>query len=99
MNLRDHLIQAKALIAAPEEWGKGADRDCLCIADAVRVGDVQDDRDPRAKVAMVALERALPADFRADPHDWDHPVVQFNDAPETTHADVMALFDRAIAAA
>jgi sugar phosphate isomerase/epimerase len=40
--------------------------------------------------AVDALERALPAGYRSVP--------VFNDDPHTTKADVLALFDRAIAA-
>jgi hypothetical protein len=43
--------------------------------------------------ATAALTRHLPDEFR---RRWG--LGMFNDAPTTTHADIMALFDRAIAA-
>ena len=88
MRLKDDLIAAKALIDTPEKWGKGNGRVSpqaprLCVLGACR-------RD--ADVAH-ALADALP-------NDWGgHLVHQFNDHPSTTHADIMALFDRAIAKA
>lgn len=44
------------------------------------------------EAAVTALERELP------PGDWDGNIIAYNDLPTTTQADVLALFDRAIAA-
>lgn len=48
-------------------------------------------------LAACALEAALPGDFNRAGHDTRHPVIAYNDAEATTHADVLSLFDRAIA--
>ena len=82
----EKLRRAKSLIDTPDKWIKG---------DRVRVVNNQ-----RCYCAVGALEmagarfrplvRALPG--------GSYTIVDFNDAPTTTHADVMALFDRAIAA-
>lgn len=46
--------------------------------------------------ALIYLERACPrVAFATD----DDPIAEWNDDVDTTHADVLALFDRAIAAA
>lgn len=102
-SLSDQLKAAKALIDTPEKWTKGAfarDRDgddvyetdgdtavCWCA-----VGAINKAFGCHAGLTVVqALYAALPADFQL--------VASFNDHPDTTHADVMALFDRAIAEA
>lgn len=96
MTLRDDLIAAKALIDTPSRWFKGnyvSVAGCMCALGACRqqmygspfggMGDTN----PLAQ----ALANALPSGR------WS--VSDYNDDPETTHADIMALFDRAIAAA
>ena len=101
MALRDDLIAAKKLIEHPENWMQGDYTNwygCLCALGACRLalyGSVErkgrahnGDENPLA----FALKESLPAG------DW-RTVDEFNDHPDTTHADVMALFDRAIAAA
>lgn len=103
MSVREDLIAAKALIDTPEKWIKGqyADHDCLCALGAARMaffGSLSGhnrradgwsgDHNP---VAM-ALDNALIDKWAAE------SVEHFNDHPDTTHADIMALFDRAIAA-
>lgn len=90
--LKDDLIAAKALIDTPEKWGKGSGinpprNGCHCIITAV----------PSSRVATF-LRDFLPGGQGAWPVGIS-PVVAFNDHPNTTHADIMALFDRAIAAA
>ena len=99
MLLIDRLTRAKATIENPNDWGKGEDRICACALDALRVLEDERDGDLEVEQATEALLAALPDDFEDDTSDWNHPVAQFNDAPETTHADVMALYDRAIAKA
>ena len=100
------LRSARALIDAPEKWTKGTEaRDahgfrvrfespdavCFCAVGALlgalhRAGNDDDGE----CVALRRLRKALPIGF-AD-------VVSLNDHPDTTHADIMAVFDRAIAA-
>lgn len=99
MLLAERLIKAKAVIADPNDWGKGDDRNCACALDALRVGIDETDNDQGVMDAAKLLRVCLPATFETDPNDWNSPVAQFNDRPETTHADIMALYDRAIAKA
>ena len=93
------LIAARALIATPEKWTQGesartsyglpcgfyadcADQFCMSGAlERVCSGDRH-----RASVAGNYLRDAISASS----------FVNWNDAPERTHADVMAAFDRAI---
>ncbi len=89
--VRENLIAAKALIDTPEKWGKGAyepSPGCFCILGALFEAS---GRQTAYGAPYDAIERQLP---------WGNKsgIVKFNDAPETTHADIMALFDRAIAA-
>ena len=103
MSLRDDLIAAKALIDRPEKWGKGRNRvaladgtACYCTAGALYYatrfcGNVSLAAD-RASACEDALAGLLP------PIRYTG-IRGFNDDPSTTHADIMALFDRAIAAA
>lgn len=91
MSVRENLIKAKALIADPEKWTKGAFefRGCYCALGAL--GMVERGTPAGYSItAMRSLRKALP------PHYYSVPT--FNDKPSTTHADIMALFDRAIEA-
>ena len=100
MTLRDDLIAAKALIDTEEKWGKGQyedDRGCLCALGAIRKHHFGTAGDGvgfewLGDATAVALKGALGT-------EWAWQVADFNDHPDTTHADVMALFNRAIAAA
>lgn len=98
MTLHDDLVAAKALIDAPEKWGQGeyeTSPGCYCALGAVAKATGVDPAPWNVEVGVLydALKAALP------PKAARLSVVDFNDAPETTHADIMALFDRAIAAA
>lgn len=98
--VKENLIAAKALIDTPEKWGRGhyeADG-CLCAlgaarkaffgtADFSRLDGWSGDRNPVAQAIKCHLSPV-----------WHGCVDEFNDARSTTHADVMDLFDRAIAA-
>lgn len=100
--LRDDLIAARALIDTPDKWTQHTyarnphgeitfpeegDAICFCGQGAVfRVlGNSNSDR---LDAALEALNQAAGCYF-----------VKLNDDPATTHADVLAVFDRAIAAA
>jgi hypothetical protein len=99
MTAADYLRAARYRIAAPDRWTKGAlARDPL--------GRIVEPDDPAACqwCAAGAYDAARP--LGAD--DVLHRRVLeigfrhlpgFNDAPETTHADVLALYDDAIQAA
>lgn len=96
-SVKENLIAARSLIDAPEKWGKGdaygiiTPRGCKCAMVAVsEVCKV----DAAFKVTRSALESQLPPGFITS--SW--PVVDFNDHSDTTHAEIMSLFDRAIAA-
>lgn len=86
------LTATRALIADPSHWGKVHYREGerYCVSGAARQVGMS-----MASKRLLSLE--VPATFRADPV-WRKWVPQFNDHPTTTHADVLALFDRAIAA-
>lgn len=96
----EKLRAAKALIDTPEKWTKGTlardsigisvlvrsdDAVCFCVLGAL--GRAATETGPH----VWAIRDSLPAPYLA--------VSKFNDDPTTTHADVMALFDRAIARA
>lgn len=93
------LRAARERIARPEAWTRGAywrdvngqdcaqpDAVCFCALGAIRASGGIDDASPPAK-ALKAVVRALGYSYV---HDW-------NDDTPTTHADVLAAFDRAIA--
>lgn len=91
MSVKDDLIAARALIDTPEKWGKG-DNTYLrtsgpaCAHEACRRASPETHEGLRQ-----ALRAALPSGWISTP--------AFNDHPDTTHADIMALFQRAIDAA
>lgn len=89
--VKDNLIAAKALIDSPEKWGKGwpvaGGAMCIYMATTTSTEETADCGEAEDALRSVCVERVG--------HDR---LSHFNDAPETTHADVMDLFDRAIAA-
>jgi hypothetical protein len=98
---RDVLVAARALIARPEAWTKGA---FARAADGTRlyVGERRRRRSRCAAGAYLAAggetdDAGYMALCAAMGGVW--AVSDFNDAETTTHADVLAAFDRAIAAA
>lgn len=100
MSVKKNLIAARALIDTPEKWVKieYEDHGCFCALGAL--GRVMG-RDPSGDLGEVeiALGRALPPDFKLSAVlSLGTNVVMFNDHPDTTHADIMAMFDRAIEA-
>ena len=107
------LREAKAKIAERGAWTKGrygSTRDdswaaptgytatCWCALGAlIAVGeDVSKRSDTRAEGF---LRRAIPAEYLAAICETRRTVSAYNDLPSTTHADIMALYDRAIALA
>ena len=100
-SVHENLIAAKALIDTPQKWTKGHYQfgDCFCSLGALGcVLEMTPSDDMGGN--EIALGMALPADFEPDSElTVGTKVVNYNDHPETTHADIMALFDRAIAAA
>lgn len=96
--LRDDLIAARALIDTPEKWCKGRWKDSTgrhCAFGALVAtltpisGPEVDNGDERKHACISAL----------DAHAPSGGFIDFNDHPDTTHPEIMALFDRAIASA
>lgn len=88
MSLADDLIAARALIDTPEKWCKGKMSDGKGRYCAL--GACYADQAAGERVLSAIYEVGVPnSGFLA----------RFNDDPTTTHADVMALFSRAIASA
>lgn len=92
------LRRAREWLSNPARWAKGIywgdefhgnDRPACSINSIKRGGTVE--TSPTFRAAADLLTRALPPG-----HAW---VGGFNDDPATTHADIMALFDRAISLA
>jgi hypothetical protein len=100
MSLLTDLIAARDLIDTPEKWTKGIDQKgcAMCALWAVSTVTNPDASSwsPRWDAAAKALAAAVPSGVD---RSLGHPVVAFNDADDTTHADIMALYDRAIATA
>jgi hypothetical protein len=108
--LRDDLIAAKALIDTPEKWRKDNERDyksCCAIIACNRAAGKTSIHYPAAHRLAEALptdwveahreqERQFYTSIGDEPGFW---VGDYNDDPDTTHSDIMALFDRAIEAA
>jgi len=94
MSTVDILIAARKKIEREEDWGKGVrhDRrsmDSCCVAEAIEESAPMQSR----KAAYEALRRA-----GGISNDWG-ALIEWNDAPERTHAEVLAAFDLAIALA
>jgi hypothetical protein len=94
--LRSGLVKAKHRLSRPESWAKnGGDcTDTFCAITSCNFIGGERECD-----AYVALWEALPAE--AIKHKRDGAlldVFNYNDDPSTTHADIMALFDRAVSA-
>lgn len=99
--VKENLIAAKALIDTPEKWGKDEYEPgpgCYCLAGAIFAAKGEgfnpwkENNSPEAK----AIENGL-NELYDGLSPW-RSYVDFNDDPSTTHANIMALFDRAIAA-
>ena len=111
MKSSEILITARALINTPERWVKGRKPGCWCAGDAIIVATYYarenhnkpgrafqprldiDTGGQRIEDACNAALKALKCAIGNG-----HEIVSWNDAPERTHAEVMAAFDRAIAA-
>lgn len=92
--IADDLRAAKTLIDTPEKWAQDAGEQgrCYCASTALSVGVGLGPHNPRYTEAMSALR--LAGGFGSE-----EEVIAFNDRGSTTHADILALFDRAIASA
>ena len=114
MDTKELLIEARAMIQDPIHWYKGGyaaalvkgqqvpanhkeDYACFCAYGALdttaeKSGDLGEAEDR----AMHLLDESVPNDFKLR-HGGG--VITYNDDPDTTHADILAVFDRAIEAA
>jgi hypothetical protein len=97
------LKAAKAKIATPERWIKhslsstvdidGQPTQCYCAVGAINAAYSDAYKDPNWEFPwppddpFLVIESSLPFGVR---------ISSFNDDPNTTHQDVMGLFDRAI---
>lgn len=90
------LVTARAVLADPAKWGKGVrgenrPDDTYCVMDALyaepntRCGDALD------ACALIKITAGETEEY------WRaHGIADWNDAPERTHAEVLAALDRAI---
>lgn len=101
-SVKENLIAAKALIDTPEKWGKDAyepSAGCYCMAGAIFAAKGEgfnpwkENNSPEAN----AIENAL-NEINDGLSPW-RSYVDYNDDQETTHEDIMHLFDLAIEAA
>lgn len=101
--LADDLRAAKALIDTPEKWLQhdwGGPKDGgYCSLGAIGTATHADAGNPRYDAAKLALSFAITRDPLTPLKSAFDIIVRYNDARATTHADIMAAFDRAIEAA
>ena len=93
MTPHEILIAAKAKIDKPQKWSRGAAVGRLCAREAIYLASLQANR---KGCDWLTLQRASVAALKAAMSGVDP--MMFNDRRRTTHADVMAAFDRAIKA-
>ena len=99
MTTKELLIAARALIAEPNNWCQGftavrnGEHVSYCMAGAVsRV--CADESTSKATETLDALSEAV-----NNTNGRFHSIVGFNDHKETTHEQILAIFDKAIAEA
>lgn len=90
----DVLTRARALIEDPRDWCHGAPVSSVeapyCAMTACYAGS-REQYAPAYAAAVLRLSAGIKNSSRR------MAVADFNDHPDTTHADVLALYDRAIA--
>ena len=92
-----HLTVARALIDKPEKWCQGGFHkgDSFCAAGALRepwmTKPVREEYYGESRAAELLAKAVGIYDFNL--------ISRWNDAPERTHAEVLAAYDRAIAEA
>jgi hypothetical protein len=98
MNAIDILTAARAKIARPEDWGKGPrtaavirSMETCCAAEAIDESD-----QPFSYGRMEAYRAFDKAAGIAQDASTYSTIASWNDAPERTHAEVLAAFDLAI---
>lgn len=91
MNMKELLTNARDLIEKGWTQGTLVKRGCYCAMGAVLYADLcEDDKFWRTNEAISRLSTAAGLDVESGIVDW-------NDAPERTQAEVLEVFDRAIA--
>ena len=101
MSVRDNLIAARALIDTPEKWnnsGSFGSDGCFCAIGALEWSSGEWRNFIYYNPESAALWRALPDDFKLGSMPSVVDVFAYND-DAAEHADIMALYDRAIEAA
>lgn len=102
----DRLLDARSRIADPGHWIKGTFRrdDRYCTVGALREACPSDNARAANRVECrlaKLLAEQLPSGRRMQWRMMFRParcaLISFNDHPETRHADILALFDGAIA--
>lgn len=101
------LREARRILEKPEAWTKGASigekkpilayRPLTAVLAICGVSE-EPDNTPGRNGALVLLGRSIPDSWERDPNaraEW----CRFEKHPTTTHADVLAAFDKAIALA
>lgn len=93
------LERARALIE--KHWGKGLWYDetnnTYCALGAIQAAGSRANDPVHAALSInSASEKAIPYLRKALPTKWGESIMRFNDAPSTTHADVLEVYDRAI---
>jgi hypothetical protein len=91
------LVRARGLIETPEKWGQAPDVDgerrCLVTALLTVAGGGEPDTYRKARRCLAEATSVTDKE-----HDlWGYWIGRWNDAPERTHAEVLAALDRAIA--
>ena len=110
--VRETLSRARALLAAPERWTQRADarektgypcdaRDVAavswCLVGAIGASATDEPKDD-VRLSTITVETLYELSSLAFSTLPDYDGLAFyNDAPERTHADVLALLDRALA--
>ena len=97
------LRDAKRLIDEPGKWCKSfrSSGDAMCAHGAIQCaisGNADNSSCERERAAALYIIRTLPR-AAVEKYHIKTGVANWNNAPERTHADVMAAFDRAIALA
>lgn len=103
MSVAETLTEARALIDTPEKWrhrSEPRDGRCLCMAIWSTGVDI-DDESPvlDALLSAVGLHPVFVVKEATRLSSRRHPLYDWNDAEDRTHAEVLAAFDRAIEAA
>lgn len=95
--LRDDLIAARKRLADPSRWMKSryasytaeGEAICFCLMGAIGHSTIGRGSDAiEAHDAIIAVLRR---------RGFHEPISSFNDAPDTTHSDILAVIDAAIA--